>query len=156
MASSNLGVGDKAPEFSGRSGQTEIRSADYLGKKNVVLFFYPKDFSPGCTAEACSFRDAYEEFRGKDTEIIGVSMDSDESHLRFAEKHALGYPLLADPSGVLAERFGAIGLMGKALGVSRRITFVIDKKGVIQGVFRHEIAIARHLEDVRSAVQKCQ
>jgi peroxiredoxin Q/BCP len=155
MASSNLRIGDKAPEFFGTFGRNEIRSSDFLGKKNVVLFFYPKDFSPGCTAEACSFRDAYDEFRSKDTEIIGVSMDTSESHDRFAQKHSLSFPLIADPKGLLAERFDAIGTMGKLLGVSRRVTVVIDKQGIIQGIFRHELAVMRHLDDVRQAIQRC-
>ncbi len=154
-----LAVGDKAPDFvltasDGRS----VKLADYTGKKNVVLFFYPGDFTPVCTKESCGFQDMYKDLTGKDTEVIGVSRDDDESHRKFAAKYKLEFPLIADTESSLVQAFrlqdGAFGKLGKLLGRAPRYTFVIDKKGLIAGVFHAEISAGVHTDGVRELVAK--
>lgn len=148
-----LRVGDRAPQVEARDTQGNVfRLADRLGQKNVVLFFYPKAFTPGCTAEVCSFRDAYEDFVRADTEIVGVSTDSLDMQERFSGAHRLPFPLLGDPDRRIAHAFDVMGLLRSVLGVTKRATFVIDKQGIIRGVFHHELAIQRHLDDVRDAI----
>lgn len=124
--------------------------ADFEGKKNVVLYFYPRDFTPGCTKEACSFRDAWDELEGKDTIIIGVSRDDDASHREFASKHRLPFPLVADESGEISRNFDVLGGLRGLLGMPKRVTYVIDKQGIIRGVFHHELRVQLHLDDVRT------
>jgi peroxiredoxin Q/BCP len=146
--------GDRAPDFSARSSDgRDIRLSDYRGAKRVVLFFYPKDFTPGCTAEACSFRDAYDELVAKDTEVLGVSLDSDTSHAEFASRHRLPFPLLSDPEGRIARQYGALGGLQALLGVAKRITFVIDREGIVRAVIHHELRVGRHLQEVRAALE---
>ena len=106
-------VGDKAPEFSATTQEgATIRLADFVGKRNLVLFFYPKDGSPACTKEACSFRDSYEQFANAETEVVGVSSDSTESHRGFAERHRLPFRLISDPKGELCKAFGVPKVLG--------------------------------------------
>src|SRR5688572_7062933 len=102
-ASMALRVGQKAPDFDvvSSAGQ-RVRLADFVGKKNVVLYFYPGDFTPVCTRETCGFRDTYAELAGKDTEVIGVSVDSDETHQKFAKKYEVPFALVSDPERSLA------------------------------------------------------
>ena len=133
---------------------TTIRLSDYRGRKNVVLYFYPKDFTAGCTAEACTFRDAYDELHRQDTEVIGVSTDSGDSHDRFAQRYGLRFPLLSDPQGTIAGAYGALGALRALLGAAQRITFVIDKNGVIRGAFHHELRVSRHLQQVRDLLAR--
>ncbi|MBI5624122.1 MAG: peroxiredoxin [Elusimicrobia bacterium] len=121
-----LKVGAVAPDFSAPAGDgTQFKLADYLGRKPVVLFFYPKDGTPGCTKEVCSVRDAFPEIRKFDAVVAGLSYDSVESHQRFAAKHSLPFPLLSDPDGAIAKLYGAYRRI-----FAKRITFVIglDKK----------------------------
>ncbi|HVM98507.1 MAG TPA: peroxiredoxin, partial [Candidatus Acidoferrales bacterium] len=102
-----LAVGDKAPEFEGNSGDGKrFRLKDYRGRRHLVLYFFPKDFTPGCTKEACSFRDHRSELAGYDAEIVGVSFDTAEKHAAFAAKHQLPFPLVADPDAKIASSFG--------------------------------------------------
>jgi peroxiredoxin Q/BCP len=145
--------GDMAPEFeASTSAGDRIRLADYRGKKNVVVFFYPGDFTPVCTKEACGFRDLYAELRSRDTEVIGISSDTDESHRKFASTHDLGYPLLSDPDRSLAKLFGATGFLTTLLGRTSRMTFVIDKAGKVAAVLKGEISARTHLEGVQAAL----
>jgi thioredoxin-dependent peroxiredoxin len=132
-----LKVGDLAPTFRGQSTDgTELSLADYRGKK-VVLYFYPMDFTPGCTMQACSLRDHYREIKEKGAEVIGVSTQDVTSHRRFAQANNLGFPLIADPDRAIAKSYGVIGGGGlfaitKALlGVADRVTFIIDEQGII-------------------------
>ena len=108
-----LRIGDKAPDFSGRdqNGQ-EIRSRDLLAKGPVVIYFYPKDFTPGCTQEACMFRDAFADLDAKGAAIVGVSLDSEASHKRFSDTHGLPFSLLADTDKAIAKRFDVLRLFG--------------------------------------------
>lgn len=146
-----LRVGDRAPRFSGKDATgASLSLADFEGKKNVVLYFYPRDFTPGCTKEACSFRDAWDELEGKDTIIIGVSRDDDASHREFASKHRLPFPLVADESGEISRNFDVLGGLRGLLGMPKRVTYVIDKQGIIRGVFHHELRVQLHLDDVRT------
>lgn len=138
-------VGDRAPDFElvAASGQ-KVRLADFRGKKNVVLFFYPKDGTPGCTVEACTFRDAYEDFVDVGAEVIGVSADSLDAHNRFADQHRLPFLLLSDPKGLVGARFD----VRKALGVfPGRVTFLIDKEGIVRHVTDGRLLFKEHVSE---------
>ena len=132
-----LQQGDKAPAFKGINQHGEpVKLTDYKGKK-LVLYFYPKDSTPGCTAEACDLRDNYQQFIANGYEILGVSPDSAKSHVKFIEKYELPFSLLADEDHSIAESFGAWGeksMYGKKYMGILRSTFVIDEKGKIEKV----------------------
>lgn len=132
-----LQEGAKAPAFKGINEKGEsIKLSDYKGKK-LVLYFYPKDSTPGCTAEACDLRDNYHRFQAEGYEILGVSPDSPKSHVKFIEKYELPFSLLADEDHSIAESFGAWGeksMYGKKYMGILRSTFVIDEKGKIEKV----------------------
>jgi peroxiredoxin Q/BCP len=150
-----LRIGDEAPSFDVTSSDGKrLRLEDYRGKKIVVLYFYPKDNTRVCTAEACGFRDMYEDLVAQDTEIIGVSVDTDSSHRDFAEKHRLPFPLVADPDKALARRYGATGGMIGLLGLTKRVTFVIDKNGRVAGVFDSMTSAGQHLDGVKQTVAR--
>ena len=124
--------GSVAPNFAAKDANGEtVRLKDLRGQK-VVLYFYPKDDTPGCTKEACSFRDAFADFKKRDINVLGVSIDSEASHKKFAAKYKLPFTLLADPNHSIADAYGVYGekkFMGRTyLGV-KRVTFLIDEKG---------------------------
>lgn len=133
-----MNVGDKAPEVLGVNEQGEqILLSHYRGKK-VVLYFYPKDNTSGCTAEACSLRDNYSALKDKGYEVIGVSVDSADSHKKFIEKHELPFALIADTDKLLVNEMGVWGeksMYGRKYMGTFRTTFVIDEEGVIEKVF---------------------
>jgi len=124
--------------------------ADYSGR-TVVLYFYPKDDTPGCTVEGKEFRDLHDEFAALDVPILGVSTDSVETHRRFAEKHALPFPLLADVNGELARRFGVLG----ERGLAERVTFIIGPAGRLRRVFSN-VAPRGHAREVLNFVRAFQ
>lgn len=130
-------VGDKAPEVLGvNQAGKEIRLSDYAGRK-IALYFYPKDNTSGCTAEACSLRDGYDELREAGYEVIGVSKDSEKSHQRFIEKQSLPFDLVADTDTALNQVFGVWvekKLYGRAYMGTARVTFIIDETGVIERI----------------------
>ena len=133
-----MNIGDKAPEILGKdeNGQ-EIRLSDFKGRK-LVLYFYPKDNTSGCTAEACSLRDHYEVLQGAGYEVVGVSKDSAASHQKFKEKHELPFPLIADVDHTLLEAMGAWGeknMYGKKTMGTIRTTFIINEEGSIEKIF---------------------
>ncbi|MFK5856834.1 MAG: thioredoxin-dependent thiol peroxidase [Bacteroidota bacterium] len=133
-----LKIGDKAPEFKGvdENGK-DILLTDFKGKK-VILYFYPKDNTPGCTNEACDLRDNYDMWIKKSYVIIGISPDSTQSHLKFIDKHELPFPLISDPEKVIIKSFGAWGpkkLYGREYEGLLRTTFVIDENGIITNIF---------------------
>ena len=133
-----MNVGDKAPEYLGvdQNGQ-EIKLSDYAGKK-LVLYFYPKDNTSGCTAEACSLRDNIDALRARGYQVVGVSSDSEASHQRFIEKHSLPFPLIADTEHKLQEQMGVWGeksMYGRKYMGTFRTTFLIDENGVIEHIF---------------------
>jgi peroxiredoxin Q/BCP len=133
-----LKPGDKAPAFTlpDQNGNA-VSLSDFLGKR-VVLYFYPRDNTPGCTRQACAFKEAYDDFRREDVVVIGISKDSSASHRRFAEKYALPFLLLADPSRATLEAYGVVKektMYGKPVKGTSRTTFVIDQNGVVEAVF---------------------
>lgn len=148
---SSLTVGDPAPHFPAvlQDGST-FNLADLLGKKIVVLFFYPKDHTPVCTKEACAFRDSYEKFVAAGAEVIGVSSDSQASHRSFAEKHRLPFPIISDHDRSLRKLFGVPNPLGFIPG---RVTYVIDRQGVIRCVFSALFASDDHVRKALEAVQ---
>jgi peroxiredoxin Q/BCP len=152
---STIRVGDPAPDFrlpALRGG--EVALSDFRGKKNVVLFFYPKDASPGCTVEACTFRDNYEDFVALGAEVIGVSSDSEESHDGFARKHSLQFLLASDKDGSVARAFDVdASLFGLVKG---RATFVIDKDGVVRDAFSSQIRAKHHVERALALVRSLE
>lgn len=140
-----LKVGDKMPSFSlkDQKGNT-ITKEDFVGNSNLVLYFYPKDDTLGCTKEACSFRDQFEDFTELGAQVVGVSADSPESHAKFAEKYNLPFTLLSDEKNELRKAFGVKGnLLGLIPG---RVTFIIDKEGVIQHKFDSQMNATKHVE----------
>jgi len=134
-----LKTGDKAPDFKLQSDKgEEVSLSDFLGKSDVVLYFYPKDNTSGCTKEACSFRDNLGEIEKKNAVVLGVSPDSVKSHQKFIEKQNLNFTLLSDPEHEVAEAYGAWGeksMYGKKYMGILRSTFIIGKDGVIKHVF---------------------
>ena len=144
-------VGSVAPNFTLPSQSGEMVSLeDFLGHKPVVLFFYPKDDSPGCTKQVCAFRDDYEEFGKLDAEVIGISSDSVESHRRFTAKHLLPYTLVSDKGGKVRKLYGVPNTLGLFPG---RVTYVIDKKGVVRHIFSSQVGIDRHVEDALEVLE---
>lgn len=133
-----MNVGDKAPEILGKDQDgKEIRLSDFAGR-NLVLYFYPKDNTPGCTAEACSLRDNIDALRARGYQVVGVSSDSEASHRRFIEKQQLPFPLIADTDHKLQEEMGVWGeksMCGRKYMGTLRTTFLIDGNGVITHVF---------------------
>jgi peroxiredoxin Q/BCP len=152
-----LKVGDQAPEFdlTASDGRRLVLS-ELRGKRNVVLYFYPGDFTPVCTAEACGFRDDYPQLAGKETEVIGVSKDDDTSHGKFAQKHQLPFPLVTDPERKLATAYGAVEGLRALLGGVKRVTYVIDKQGRIAGVFDSQLRAGAHTKGVRELIDRLQ
>ena len=148
------GVGDVAPDFAfpTASGATAHLS-DFRGKKAVVLYFYPKDNSSGCTAEACSFRDHYDVIGDLDAEVIGVSGDSERSHQQFAAQRQLPFPLVSDKGGSLRRRYGVRATFGLIPG---RVTYVIDKQGVIRNVYTSQININQHISEALAALRQLE
>jgi peroxiredoxin Q/BCP len=142
-------VGDAAPDFSvaASDGKT-VHLKDYVGKSNLILYFYPKDDTPGCTKEACSFRDTFSEFKGLDATVFGVSFDSVESHKAFIEKYNLPFVLLADTDKKVATTYGVADENSR---VASRITFVINKAGKIAYV-NPKVNPATHAAELRTVL----
>jgi thioredoxin-dependent peroxiredoxin len=139
-----VGVGSKAPDFTLPSQSGEMVSLkDFLGEKPVILYFYPKDDTPGCTKEACAFRDEHEEFGKLNAEVIGVSSDSVESHKRFAEKHDLSFTLLSDEGSKVRRMYGVPNTFGIFPG---RVTYVIDEAGVVRHMFSSQSGAVKHVK----------
>ena len=146
-----VGVGSKAPYFTLPSQSGEMVSLkDFLGEKPVILYFYPKDDTPGCTKEACAFRDEHEEFGKLDAEVIGISSDSVESHRRFASKHDLPFTLLSDEGGKVRKLYGVQNSFGLFPG---RVTYVIDENGVVRQIFSSQLGVEKHVEEALQALQ---
>ncbi len=150
-----IAQGDRAPDFEGTlAGGKQLRLRDFRGRRHVILYFFPKDFTPGCTKEACSFRDRRAEVAALDGEIVGVSLDTAEKHASFAEKYQLPYPLVSDRSGAIAGAFGVARLGGWL--PTKRVTFVIDKQGIVQQVIQSEFSIDLHIDDAIATLRRLQ
>src|SRR5437870_1444492 len=144
-------VGDKAPLIEGKDQDGKTwKLADVVGKKVVLLYFYPKDDTQGCTKEACGFRDQMSDLKKDNVEVVGVSFDSAESHQKFIAKHSLNFPLLADTDGKIAEAYGA---KMTARNMARRVSFLIGLDGKITHVTDVPSADT-HLSEMKEAVQK--
>ena len=132
-----MNIGDKIPEILGRDAQgNEIKWADYKGRK-IVLYFYPKDNTSGCTAEACNLRDNYNELRQAGYEVIGVSVDDEKSHQKFIEKNQLPFTLIADTDKSLVRQFGVWGekkMYGRTYMGTLRTTFLINEEGIVERI----------------------
>lgn len=138
-----IAVGDVAPDFELKDMDgSPVKLSDYRGKQSVVVYFYPKDDTPGCTAQACSFRDSYEDFKAAGAEVIGISSDSGRSHTKFAEQHRLPFVLLSDIIGKVRKAYGAYDMFGLIPG---RVTFVIDKDGVVIHKFDSQLNPTKHI-----------
>lgn len=149
---SSIRVGDEAPDFvlPDRTGKM-VRLSEFRGHKAVVLYFYPKDDTPGCTKESCAFRDGYQDFQDAGAEVIGVSSDSAESHGKFAAKHRLPFTLLADQGGQVRTRYGVPATLGLLPG---RVTFVIDRSGVVRHVFNSQFQATQHVSEALEALRR--
>ncbi|BAY93287.1 MULTISPECIES: peroxiredoxin [unclassified Tolypothrix] len=147
-------VGDTAPDFSlpAQNGET-VNLRDFRGKSAVVLYFYPKDDTPGCTAESCAFRDRYEVFKNAGAEVIGVSGDSNQSHQQFAAKYNLPFILLSDKGDKVRKEYGATAAFGLLPG---RVTYVIDQQGVVQYVFDSMFNFQGHVDEALKKLQQLQ
>lgn len=144
-------VGERGPEFEATAHTGEkVRLADYRGKSAVVVYFYPKDNTAGCTAQACSFRDSYEAFTEAGAVVIGVSGDSFESHEQFAQTQRLPFLLVSDADGKLRKAFGVPKTLGIIPG---RVTYVIDKEGIVRMKFNSQLDPKRHITEALAVVR---
>jgi peroxiredoxin Q/BCP len=148
----SIGVGDAAPDFTKttQNGDT-ISLSQYRGNKTVVLYFYPKDETPGCTAEACTFRDNFEDFVEAGAVVIGVSQDSEQSHKSFAEHHRLPFLLVSDCDKAIQKAYGVPKSMGLLPG---RVTYVIDREGSVQHVFNSQLNAKKHVREALDVVKR--
>ena len=146
----SLKIGDRAPDFTATTSAGDtIRLSDYIGKKGLVLFFYPKDGTAVCTKEACAFRDSYMQFVDAGAEVIGISSDSDESHVGFAKQNRLTFPLISDSDGALRKLFSVPKTLGIIPG---RVTYVIDKDGIIRQIYSAQLASDEHVKQALAAL----
>jgi peroxiredoxin Q/BCP len=144
-------IGDKAPDFEGPTADgSRLGLKDFVGKKNVVLYFYPKDDTPGCTREACSFRDNIKPIRDMGAEIVGVSLDSIQSHDSFAKKYQLPFPLISDKDKRVSAAYGVLRDIGLS---ANRVTFIIGKDGKVAKVFP-KVDVSKHTAEIVAALKE--
>jgi peroxiredoxin Q/BCP len=148
-----LQSGDRAPLIALQDQNGVERRSDQLAGKSLVLFFYPKDDTPGCTMEACAFRDSYADLQALGAEVWGVSGDNAGSHQRFASRHNLPYPLLVDQNNQLRKAFGVPGVLGLLPG---RVTYVIDGEGVVRHVFNNLLDGPAHRREALDCLKHLQ
>lgn len=148
-----LKVGDKLPVFKAKDADGNgFDSQEFVGKKPLVIYFYPKDNTPGCTAEACSFRDRFEDFKDLGAEIIGISSDSVVSHQKFAKQYKLPFILLSDEDKKIINLFGVpSGLFGLMPG---RVTYVVDKNGIIKLIFNSSLMATKHISKALEVIKE--
>ncbi len=147
----SLQVGDRVPDFTLTSATGEtISLADFRGKKPVVVYFYPKDDTPGCTAESCAFRDSYQVFQDMGAEVIGISGDSVDSHRKFADKYQLPFILLSDSQNTVRKQFGVPATLFVLPG---RVTYVIDKEGIVRHVFNSMMDFKAHVDEALNTLK---
>ena len=147
-----LKVGDKIPNFTSKDAKgNDFDSQNIVGQKPLVIYFYPKDNTPGCTTQACSFRDQYEDFKDLGAEVIGISSDTVASHLKFSKQYKLPFILLSDFDKKIRKAFGVpTGMFGLLPG---RVTYVTDKNGIIKMIFDSMLA-AKHIPKALQAIKK--
>lgn len=147
-----LEIGDVMPNFKATNQKGELfDSNEVIGKKTAVIYFYPKDFTPGCISEACNFRDSYQDFKDAGAEVIGISSDTEKSHQKFANKYNLPFTLLSDENGKIRKK---LGVKKSILGlVPGRETFVIDKNGVVQLKFNN-LDASKHMQKALKKVKE--
>lgn len=144
-------IGDKAPDFVlPRQDGVQVSLHDFLGKQNVVMYFYPKDFTMGCTTETRAFSASFEELKRLGAEVLGVSSDTTQSHHEFAESCGATFPLLSDEGGKVRDLYGATGSLGLVPG---RVTYVIDKQGIVRHVFSSQLNPKKHVEEALLALK---
>jgi peroxiredoxin Q/BCP len=150
-ATGKVAVGSLAPDFTlpAHTG-AQTRLHDLLGERALVLFFYPKDNTSGCTAEVCAFRDSYEVFKQAGAEVLGISSDSVDTHAGFAGKHQLPFILLSDKGGVVRKRYGVPSTLGLLPG---RTTYIIDQKGVVRYIFSSQLSINKHIQEALRVIK---
>lgn len=146
-----LAVGSKVPDASFSSPEGLVTTSDLIRDKAIVLYFYPKDETTGCTAQACAFRDQYQDFVDAGAEVVGVSADDEKSHDGFKAHHRLPFKLLSDPGGAAAKAFGVKKTFGLIPG---RVTFVIDRGGIIRMRFDSQIKAKRHIAEALAVVKQ--
>lgn len=147
-------VSEPAPAASFRRADgSPVKLSELIGPRTIVLYFYPKDDTSGCTAEACSFRDSYEDFKAAGAEVIGVSVDDAASHQAFKQKNRLPFVLLTDPGGEAAKAFGVKKTFGLIAG---RVTFVIDRAGLVRHRFDSQIRVQKHVEEALEIVRSLE
>jgi peroxiredoxin Q/BCP len=127
-----------------------VSLGDFLGEKSLVLYFYPKDRSPGCTREARTFKDSYSAIKELEAEVLGISPDDQDSHRKFARDEGLPFPLLSDSAGAMRKAYGVRPILGLILG---RTTFVIDKRGVVRHIYSSQTHPTRHVEEALKALR---
>jgi thioredoxin-dependent peroxiredoxin len=149
-AKGKVQVGDSTPDFTlpDQSG-APISLGEFLGKTAIVLYFYPKDNTAVCTAEACAFRDSYEVFKDAGAEVIGISSDSAESHQQFAAENRLPFILLSDVGGAIRKRYG----VPTALGLPGRVTYIIDRQGTVRHIFFSQFTSKKHVDEALETLQ---
>lgn len=153
----SIEVGAAAPKFNLLSlNNQHVKLADFKGKKNVILYFYPKDSTPGCTREACDFRDAVDEINSNNTVVLGISFDDSVSHKKFSDKYQLPFPLLCDLEKKVANEYGVYvekTMFGKKKMGIVRSTFVIDNKGIIRKIYRN-VKVDGHKDEVLKFIKE--
>ena len=149
-------VGEMAPDFTLPSASGEMVSLrDFRGKSTVVLYFYPKDMTAGCTAEACAFRDSYEVFKDAGAEVIGVSADSPERHREFIKRNHLTFTLLSDVDNAVRKRYGATGSWPFGT-LNGRVTYVIDREGIVRQSFSSQLNMTKHVTEALHTLSELQ
>lgn len=153
--SKELQVGDQIPVFQLQSQDGElINIKNFIGKQNLVIYFYPKDDTPGCTKQACSFRDQYEDFNDLNAEVFGISGQSVSSHKEFAEKHRLNFNLLCDVNNTVRKQFGVpSNFFGLLPG---RVTYVVDRSGKIVHIFNSQFRAEEHIEQAKNILKQLE
>ena len=146
-------VGEPIPDVTFTSASGPVRVRDLIGQRALVLYFYPKDETPGCTAQACAFRDRYQDFVDAGADVVGVSADDAASHDGFKRHHNLPFTLLSDPGGAGAKAFGVKKTLGLIAG---RVTFVIDRGGTIRHAFSSQVRVGKHVNEALEVVRKLE
>lgn len=149
---SQVKVGSKIPLFKLKNQNNQVIDIEtFLGKKNLIIYFFPKDDTPGCTAEACSFRDEYEEFKSLDAEVIGISSDSPDTHKIFSLKYNLSFTLLSDVGKKVRKKFGVPSdFLGLLPG---RVTYIVGKDGIVKHIFNSQLNATKHVSESMRVLQ---